>query len=94
MDDKSMNWKSKSKVKAKSKSKSKSKLNAKSESERESERESELAKRTQRVSQGISLMWLDHLSTWYLLIDAHMRFVECWRAQVGLANPRLQLFTF
>lgn len=42
MDDKSMNWKSKSK----------SKLNAKSESERESE----LAKRTQRVSQGISLM--------------------------------------
>lgn len=84
MDDKSMNWKSKSK----------SKLNAKSESERESERESELAKRTQRVSQGISLMWLDHLSTWYLLIDAHMRFVECWRAQVGLANPRLQLFTF
>lgn len=88
MDDKSMNWKSKSKVK--SKSKSKSKLNAKSESERESE----LAKRTQRVSQGISLMWLDHLSTWYLLIDAHMRFVECWRAQVGLANPRLQLFTF
>ena len=89
MDDKSMNWKSKSKAKSKAKAKAKSKLNAKAKANAKANSQNAL-----NVSQGISYMWLDHLSTWYLLIDAHMRFVECWRAQVGLANPRLQLFTF